>query len=190
MGFFDALLGRTKPKPARLDALFAVPQVTIGIEASLGMIPTGVGSVAFKTADGMAMDNVRNEVEALLKGQAEVSEDRYGYAWLVVRHPDRDVAALVTDLHAANTTLEERGFGSLLLCTMIGFESGPKDVYGPRSLGLVYLYKQGSWYPFAPTGGHTRDSNLEIQVKQVVGVDLPWEPDLTRWFALWGAPGL
>jgi hypothetical protein len=52
----------------------------------------------------------------------------------------------------------------------------------------VYLYKRGTFYPFAPRPGERRDNELELQVRAAVGGELPVEPDLTRWFALWGVP--
>jgi hypothetical protein len=54
----------------------------------------------------------------------------------------------------------------------------------------VYLYKRGTFYPFAPLDNERRDNALELQVRGAVGVDLKIEPDLSRWFAVWGAPGL
>ena len=54
---------------------------------------------------------------------------------------------------------------------------------------MVYLYKQGTFYPFAPTGERRRDNLLEIQVRDLLAAELPIERDLSRWMALWGAPG-
>jgi hypothetical protein len=31
---------------------------------------------------------------------------------------------------------------------------------------------------------------LELQVRALVASDLPIETDVTRWFPIWGAPGL
>ena len=59
-----------------------------------------------------------------------------------------------------------------------------------RASGLVYLYKQGTFYPFAPTGGQQRDNLLELQVRDALAGELPIEQDLSRWLAVWGAPGL
>ena len=61
-----------------------------------------------------------------------------------------------------------------------------------RSVGSasIYLYKRGTFYPFAPLSGERRDNALELQVKGVIGSDLKFEPDLSRWFPVWGAPGL
>jgi hypothetical protein len=54
----------------------------------------------------------------------------------------------------------------------------------------VYLYKKGTFYPFAPAGPQRRDTLLELQVRDTLGAELPIEPELSGWLALWGAPGL
>jgi hypothetical protein len=83
--------------------------------------------------------------------------------------------------------LEEAGFGPQLLCSLIGFRDAQD-----RPLALVYLYKRGTFYPFAPRvdGGEKRDSPLELQVRAMLGDDLTVEKELNRWFPVWGAPGL
>ena len=58
----------------------------------------------------------------------------------------------------------------------------------PGRCFLVYLYKRGTFYPFAPDGPEHRDNELELRIRAVVGADLPVEPDLTRWFPLWDMP--
>ena len=55
---------------------------------------------------------------------------------------------------------------------------------------LFRSYKRGSFYPFAPLSGERRNNALELEIKGVIGDDLKWEPDLARWFPVWGAPGL
>jgi hypothetical protein len=61
---------------------------------------------------------------------------------------------------------------------------------GSSPVGLVYLYKRGTWYPFVPTGKDQRDNARELQLRATIGSDLKVEPDLSRWFPVWGAPGL
>jgi len=115
----------------------------------------------------------------------ELSTDSYGFTWLVCRHAPDDIEGLVTDLHAVNSSLEAGGFGPQLLCTILGFRDSSR-----RSLGLVYLYKRGTFYPFAPQSGERRDNALELQIRGALGNDLKIEADLGRWFPVWGAPGL
>ena len=61
-----------------------------------------------------------------------------------------------------------------------------------RALALVYLYKRGTFFPFAPVaaGGRQRDNLLELQVRDLLAGEIAVEKDLTKWLALWGAPGL
>jgi hypothetical protein len=114
-----------------------------------------------------------------------VQRDDFGFTWLVVTRAASDIEGLCTDLHAVNTSLEEQGFSGGLLCSVVPFV----DTAG-RKVGLVYLYKQGTFYGFAPTGPKTRDNLLEIQLRDTLAGELPMEQDLQRWLALWGAPGL
>ena len=190
MGFLDTLLGRTKPVPPKLDALFALPTAAITLQASMGFTPTGTGSVCFRPAEGRAFSDIESDVRQLLSmgtdaARVEVTSDSYGFTWLVCRHSAGDMESLVTDLHAVNSSLADGGFGPQLLCTLVGFRDG-----ADRKLGIVYLYKRGTFYPFAPLPGERRDNALEIQVRGAVGSDLNIEPDLSRWFPVWGAPGL
>ena len=69
-------------------------------------------------------------------------------------------------------------------------ELNPDNVWAWNNLGLVYLYKRGSWYPFAPTGQDRRDNATELQIKSLLATDLRLEQDLARWFPVYGAPGL
>jgi hypothetical protein len=191
MGFLDSLLGRSKPVKSNLDDLFALPTAALTLEAAMGLRSTGEGAVCFKAAEGAAFANMQAEVERLLaadSGPAEQVHDSYGYTWLVCKHDADDMSGLVTELHAVNSSLEEAGFGAALLCSVVGFTG---EVNGSqRTLGLVYLYKRGTFYPFAPLTGQRRDNALELQTRGVIGSDLRIEPDLARWFPVWGAPGL
>ncbi len=195
MGFLDTLLGRTKPVQPKLDDLFALPSAAIQLQAATGFTPTGSGSVCFRAPEGKPFADIQDEVRDLLDMDAdkgaglpvEVTKDSYGYTWLVSNHLSDEVDTLVTDLHAVNSALVDNGFGPQLLCTLVAFRDENQ-----RRLALVYLYKRGTFYPFAPLGRgqDQRDNALELQVKGVLGEDLKFEQDLTRWFPVWGAPGL
>ncbi|AZS87697.1 hypothetical protein ACIQKE_07300 [Streptomyces griseoviridis] len=194
MGFLDILLGRTKPALPDLDQLFALPSAAVTLEAAAGFTPTGSGAVCFATVEGSAFEQTHREVQALLDADAErdgppveLRQDEYGYSWLVSRRSPEQLPMLVNDLHAVNSSMEVNGFGPQLLCSLAGF----RDPAG-RSIALVYLYKRGTFYPFAPLpgGGQRRDNALELRVKAALGEDLRMEQDLSRWFPVWGAPGL
>ena len=190
MGLWTSLLGRSRPKAPDLDALFLVPSAAITLQTAAGFLPTGTGAVCYRAASGAAFAQAQAEIVALIDDDPQApsvatTTDPYGFTWLQVTGSPDDVAGLCTDLHAVNSTVEAQGFGGGLLCTLVPF----RDAQG-RTFGLVYLYKQGTFYPFAPTGPQRRDNVLEIQMRDLLRADLPIEPDASRWMALWGAPGL
>ncbi|MDO0928013.1 hypothetical protein QQY24_22350 [Streptomyces sp. TG1A-8] len=194
MGLLDILLGRTRPVAPDLDRLFALPSAAVTLEAATGFTPTGTGAVCFATVEGAVFEQTRQEAQALLDADAdrtgppvELRQDDYGYSWLLSRRAPDGLPELVNDLHAVNSALEAGGFGPQLLCSLAGFAGA-----GGRRLALVYLYKRGTFYPFAPLPGpaQRRDGALELRVRAALGDDLRIEPDLGRWFPVWGAPGL
>ncbi|MBI0294672.1 hypothetical protein JBE04_09345 [Streptomyces sp. PRKS01-29] len=194
MRLLDAILGRTKPVRPDLDRLFGLPGAAVSLEVGAGFTPTGRGSVCFASVEGGVFSQLQRDVRELLDADTdrggvpvEFSQDAYGYTWLLARQRPDDVASLVNDLHAVNSLLQDGGFGPQLLCSLIGFQ----DSSG-RSLALVYLYKRGTFYPFAPLPGaaEKRDNALELQMRALLGDDLRIEEDLSRWFPVWGAPGL
>lgn len=197
MGFLDILLGRTKPVAPDLDQLFALPSAAVTLQAAASFTPTGAGAVCFATVEGAAFAEARQDVQDLLDADTvrqgppvEAVRDEYGYSWLVSRREPDDLPALVGDLHSVNSALESSGFGPQLLCSVVGFQD-VRDSGHERRLGLVYLYKRGTFYPFAPLAGsgRRRDHALELQVRAALTDDLRIEQDLSRWFPIWGAPG-
>jgi hypothetical protein len=199
MGFLDTLLGRTKPVQPDLDELFALPSAAVTLSVSTSFSPTGTGSVCFKDAEGGSFSGLRKQVEQLLAMDGDKyaeSHDQYGFDWLIREAGPHQLEDLVTDLHGVNSTLAEAGFGTQLLCTVVVFEEGGDTGGGGatsgrhRKLALVYLYKRGTWYPFVPTGKEKRDNATELEIRAALGNDLKLEEDLTRWFPVYGAPGL
>ncbi|WRZ93315.1 hypothetical protein OHB54_32315 [Streptomyces sp. NBC_01007] len=193
MGFLDILLGRSKPAAPDLDQLFGLPSAAVTLQAAAGFTPTGTGAVCFASAEGAAFAEAHQEAQALLDADTgrtgspvQVGKDEYGYSWLVSRRAPDDLPALVSDLHAVNSSLESTGFGPQLLCSVVSFKDS-----GQRRLDLVYLYKRGTFYPLCVLPGqHKRDNALEFQVAAQLENDLRIEKDKARWFPLWDTPGL
>ncbi|CAL9599550.1 hypothetical protein SUDANB105_05393 [Streptomyces sp. enrichment culture] len=194
MRLLDILLGRSKPVAPDLDQLFALPSAAVTLEAAVSFAPTGRGAVCFATVEGAAFEQTHREVRALLDADTDRSgppvgleRDVYGYSWLVSRRSPGELPLLVNDLHAVNSSMEMNGFGPQLLCSLVGFRD-PEE----HRLALVYLYKRGTFYPFAPLPGgrQRRDNALELEVRAALAGDLRIEEDLGRWFPVWGAPGL
>jgi hypothetical protein len=188
--FLDSILGRTKPKRANLDALFAVPGAAIMLEASMGLTSAGAAAVCFKPASAYDFATTCNEINELLELSAkdtgsEISQhqDTYGYHWIITRDPD--LSDLVTSVHMVNSSLAERGFDNQLLATVFAFRAEEGGVSY-----LVYLFKRGTFYPFVPAAGagERRDNQKELQLQAALTNEVPLEADLARWFPIWGAP--
>jgi hypothetical protein len=209
MGLFDTILGRTKPVQSNLDALFALPSASITLQSAAGMACSGHAGVCFKPPTGQAFTEMESEVVKLLSmdGGSGLtrSQDSFGYAWLVVEDPD--IESLVTRVHLVNSSLSDAGWGPQLLCSVFGLaqlvtdttaDTGSDTVREGATVGagsvvastsyLVYLFKRGTFYPFAPTGHEQRSTEEEFRIRSLVSDDLKVEPDLDRWFPLWDLP--
>jgi hypothetical protein len=66
---------------------------------------------------------------------------------------------------------------------MFRFRGGDHPVF------LIYGYKTATFWPFVPTGTEQeRDNAEELKLKAELEKELPIEPDLSRWLALFDAP--
>jgi hypothetical protein len=114
-------------------------------------------------------------------------DDSYGYRWMVLRNPDGQpsVEDLAVGINAVSSSIETAGHGERLLCAVFAFTDAQH-----RPVYFIYNYKRGYWYPFvpAPAGANERLTERELQLKAQMSGELPIEPELERWFPLWGIP--
>jgi PspA associated protein B len=191
VGLFDVLRGQRAPKRANLDALFALTTARTTLEVSVGWLPSGRAAVCFKPVEMGAFEELTRDMDQLLElagrttgTEVTRTDDAYGYRWVALRDDDFD--DLVTTAHLVNQTIEERGFSEQLLCSVFGFV--PQEPSSGGALYFVYLYKRGTFYPFAPRGEPRRDSALELRLQGALAGELPIEPELERWYPVWGVP--
>ncbi|MDA8397097.1 MAG: hypothetical protein M0Z29_04470 [Actinomycetota bacterium] len=185
--FRDILFARNAPAKANLDNLFAMPSAGITLEVSANLVSTGSAAVCFKPASGAAFQNTSQDFNSILEQMSSTkppreSTDSLGYRWIIIDADDLE--SLTTEIHSVNSTLESNGFGPQLLCSV--FPMRDKD--GDRKVYLIYLYKRGTFYPFAPLGGEKRDNERELSLQALLKSDLPLESDLERWFPIWEMP--
>ena len=187
MGLRDVLTGRRGLKKAKREALFALPSAAVTMEVDLGLKPAGVAAVVFKPLSAGEFVRAENELQELLDVAARESSSRlerrsddYGYEWLIVR--DDQFEDLVTTVHLIASELVDRGFGEQLLAAVFRFEGGKGPLY------WIYGYKRGAFWPFVPTGERERDNAEELELKAKLEQELPIEPDISMWFALFGLP--
>jgi PspA associated protein B len=182
---------RATPQPAILDRLLTLPSATSAIANDLGFRPTGTCSVCFRAIEGRSFRDVQYDAVDWLDRNAEhtmpteTTKDSQGFTWLTVHRPPDRFESLIADLHGACLKFTDSGFGPQLLCSLTVFRDR-----GERRVAMIYLYKRGTFYPFAPRSEGSRDNNLELAFKDTVEGILRLEPDLGRWFPIWDAPGL
>ncbi len=189
MGFLDALLGgKKKLKGPAASRLFAMSTAHITLDTSHGIRTKGVAAIVFQPLATADFEAIVSEMEELLTGTGadtgttiETSSDEHGYRWIILR--DDDVEDLVVGINAVSDALAVGGYGDRVLAAVFAFqESKGRRVY------FIYNYKRGYWYPFVPAGSNQRDGERELQVRAIIGDELPIEPELERWFPLWGIP--
>jgi hypothetical protein len=189
VGFLDALTGRRKLAAPARDRLFAMTTAYVTLETEQGITSRGAAAIVFQplaTADFEAivkdMEDVVRATAAESATRLERSDDAYGFRWLVLR--GEDFEGLVVSLNAISGAIEAGGYGERLLCTVFAFEDAHK-----RGLYWIYNYKRGRFYPFVPAAGREqRDSERELVLQAQMTRELPIEPELGRWFPLWGIP--
>ena len=196
MGFMDALLGRRKLEMPAPDRLFAISTAYVKFETELGLTTRGSAAIVFQPLATSDFDSIVTEMEEVVRATSadsgtavETSDDSYGFRWLVLRGSDFD--DLVVGVNAVSSALEAGGYGERVLCAVFAFEDKRQ-----RPSYWIYNYKRGYFYPFAPAAAAAgdsaesagRDTERELVLKAQVGSELPVEPELERWFPLWGIP--
>ena len=160
--------------------------MTLDTECSLKS--GGAGAAIFKPLSAGEFAQAEKDIDELLQGVAQDGgstvdrkTDSFGFQWVIVRDPDLEDQ--VAGVHAMASELEARGFGGQLLAAAFRFDGEGRRVY------WIYGFKTGTWWPFVPTGEkQERDNARELELKAKLEPELPIEPDLSKWLALFDAP--
>ena len=190
MGFLDVLRGKRAIKQAApTDRVFAMTTAQVSLEMTLGLKSKGTSAIVFQPLATADFEQIVRDMEEVLRSSGEEtgttiesSDDDFGYRWMILRDPDFE--DLVVGVNAVSTALEAGGYGDRILAAVFPFgdEAG-------ASVYWIYNYKRGAFYPFVPAkGSQQRDSERELRLKAQIGSELPIEPELERWFPLWGIP--
>ena len=189
MGLRDVLRGKRELKKPASDRLFAMATAYVELEGSLGLKTAGSAAIVFQQLDTADFATLAKDMQELVSAtteeagsQVETKEDTFGYRWMILR--DSDFEDLVTGINAISGELEVGGYGDRILAAVFPFDDEAK-----RRVYWIYNYKRGAFYPFVPAGGEQqRDNERELRLKAQIGAELPIEPELERWFPLWGIP--
>jgi hypothetical protein len=193
MGLLDALTGRHTVKGPAPDRLFAITTAYVTLESAHQVEPTGTAAIVFQALATSEFEATLHDMEEVVRAtggdsgtQVATQDDSFGYRWMVLRNPDGapSVEDLAVGINAVSSSIESAGHGERLLCAVFSFVDAQK-----RRIYFIYNYKRGFWYPFVPAAGEQqRDTERELQIKAQMASELPMEPELERWFPLWGIP--
>jgi hypothetical protein len=193
VGLRDILTGRHEVKGPAPDRLFAIATAYVSLQAEHGIEPAGAAAIVFQALATSEFEATIKEMEEVVVATGKESgttvatqDDSYGYRWMVLRNPSSgpSVEDLAVGVNAVSSSIETAGHGERLLCAVFAF----KDAKG-APVYFIYNYKRGYWYPFVPSGAEQeRSTERELQLKAQMGSELPIEPELERWFPLWGIP--
>ena len=194
MGLRDILTGRHSVQGPAPDRLFAISTAYVTLQAEHQINPTGTAAIVFQALATSEFETTLREMEEVVTATGGDSgtkvtsqDDSFGYRWMVLRNPEGapSVEDLAVGINAVSSSIETAGYGERLLCAVFAFEDARKQrVY------FIYNYKRGYWYPFVPASGQQqqRSTERELQIKAQMASELPIEPELERWFPLWGIP--
>jgi hypothetical protein len=204
MGLRDILTGRHEVKGPAPDRLFAIATAYVSLQTEHQISPAGAAAIVFQALATSDFEATISEMEEVVRAtggendtQVHTEDDSFGYRWMVLR--DDSIEDLAVGINAVSSSIETAGHGERLLCAVFAFA----DAHG-RKLYFIYNYKRGYWYPFVPAGAAAsttstaggsfaaqageRSTERELQLKAQMAEDLPIEPELERWFPLWGIP--
>jgi hypothetical protein len=200
VGLRDMLTGRHTVKGPAPDRLFAISTAYITLQTEHQIEPAGTAAIVFQALATSEFEATLRDMEEVVTAtggdsgtKVSTEDDTYGYRWMVLRNPAGapSVEDLAVGINAVSTSIETAGHGERLLCAVFAFAaSSPKGDAQKRPIYFIYNYKRGYWYPFVPLpgSGNERSTERELQLKAQMGTELPIEPELERWFPLWGIP--
>jgi len=194
VGLRDILTGRHEVKGPAPDRLFAISTAYVTLQAEHQIEPAGKAAIVFQALATSEFESTLREMEEVVTAtggesgtKVSTEDDSYGYRWMVLHNPEGapSVEDLAVGINAVSSSIETAGYGARLLCAVFAFVDARKQrVY------FIYNYKRGYWYPFVPVAGSSdeRSTERELQIKAQMASELPIEPELERWFPLWGIP--
>jgi hypothetical protein len=192
VGLRDILTGRHEVKGPAPDRLFAISTAYVTLQTEHGIEPAGSAAIVFQALATSEFEATLREMEEVVKAAGGEScttvvtkDDSYGYRWMILRSPQGapSIEDLAVGINAVSGSIETAGHGERLLCAVFAFDDAQRG-----RIYFIYNYKRGHWYPFVPTGASERSTERELQLKAQMEGELPIEPELERWFPLWGIP--
>jgi hypothetical protein len=127
------------------------------------------------------MKEVLSGTGAEMGSSVETKDDEFGYRWMIVKDPD--IEDLAVGVNAVNDALAVGGYNDRVLAAVFAFETLTTAPLSDLQLQARQLV------PVRPRGRRQAAQHRARAADQGGDrAELPFEPELERWFPLWGIP--
>ena len=193
MGFLDILTGKRKIKPPRRDRLFAMTTADDHArDRAWSSRRAGKAAIVFQplaTADfEPSSPTWRRSLARHRRGhrarRSSATDDSFGYRWMILRDPDFE-DLVVGDQRRVRSALAGRRLRRPRAVRRVRV---PRRARASPSTGSTTTSAAPSTRSCPRGGEQRRDTERELRLQAQIGAELPVEPELERWFPLWGIP--
>ena len=195
MGLRDILTGRHTVKGPAPDRLFAISTAYVTLQAEHQIDPAGMAAIVFQALATSEFETTLREMEEVVTATGGESgttvasqDDSFGYRWMVAAQPPwRAERRRPRRRHQRRLQLDRDGRLRRAPAVRRVRVRGRAEAAGSTS----------STTTSAATGTRScrprrqpseRSTERELQLKAQMAGELPIEPELERWFPLWGIP--
>ncbi len=197
MGLKDILTGRHEVKGPAPDRLFAISTAYIALQTEHNIEPAGAAAIVFQALQTSEFESVIKEMEEVVVAtggesgtKVHTQDDSFGYRWMVLN--GGSIEDLAVGINAVSGSIETAGHGERLLVRRVRLQGRQE----PRALlhlqlqaRLLVPVRAGLGRRLSSSTQATeRSTERELQLKAQMASELPIEPELERWFPLWGIP--
>lgn len=171
-------------KKADPNDLIALSRVSLAIETEMNYEPARTAALAFSDIDSTDFDKALDEVKGVIQNSDDTQdanldiEDIHGTQWIVVQ--DESIESLVANLQYGASAMESVKYSSRLLAAVLPFENEENN-----KIYVIYSFRRGKFYPFAPEGLNDRNSKIERRLSTILEDEIDVEQDKNYWYPLW-----
>ncbi len=196
MGLRDILTGRHQVKGPAPDRLFAITTAYVDLQAEHQIAPAGSAAIVFQALSSSEFESTLKDMEEVVtatggdSGTTVSSEDdSYGYRWMILRSPaGRAQRRRPRRRHQRGIRARSRPPASASGCCA----PCSRFTDATETAHLLHLQLQARLLvpvrSRPPAQREQRSTERELQLKAQIGSEMPLEPELERWFPLWGIP--
>ena len=189
MGFLDILTGKRKLKAPAESRLFAMSTAAITLEMNMELHSAEKAAIVFQPLATADFSAIVTDMEEVLRGTGEDTgttvertDDSFGYRWMVLG--DDEFEDLVVGVNVVSQALAGRRLRRADPVRRVRLPGRR------RQARLLDLQLQARLLlPVRARGRRAAPrQRARAALKAQIGTELPVEPELERWFPLWGIP--